>query len=205
MTHTEDTVFIVFEPDYCVRKEDEEARQEFIRAVNMESAGVENLDEVGDFLNDAAVKHQFEQEHAQYKAELKRHSAVGGDDEVTWPHVPPSTSSGSSGASGSDQLPGTQPKRVAAKGRSYAGDTDIVAPAKPTAPESTTPETARKSCWTCYISLQRPSDTVAATWFGWAGTPRIGGHGRRIRSGDPQHLSPEHTATALQLKALASY
>ena len=56
MTHTEDTLFLVFEPDYCGRQEDEEARLDFINAVNMESAGVESLDELGDFLNDAAVK-----------------------------------------------------------------------------------------------------------------------------------------------------
>ena len=93
MTHTEDTVFLVFEPDYCVRKEDEAARQEFIQAVNLESAGVENLSEVGDYINDAAVKQQFEKEHEQYKADLKTAGARTGAGEVTWPFVPPGKSS----------------------------------------------------------------------------------------------------------------
>ena len=65
MTHPEDTLFQMFEPDYCVRQEDEEARLDLIKAVNLESAGVESLDELGDFLNDAAVKQKYEAEHAQ--------------------------------------------------------------------------------------------------------------------------------------------
>ena len=169
MTHTEDTVFLVFEPDYCVRKEDEEARQEFIRAVNLESAGVENLSEVGDYINDPAVKQQFEKEHEQYKADLKTAAASWGAGEVTWPFVPPGESSGSTGASSSDQLPGLQPKRVAAFGRSYAGDTDIAAPTKSTAPQSVTPEDCSQELLDMLHILAEAKRNGCGdlVWFGW--------------------------------------
>ena len=43
MTHAEDTLFLVLEPDYCMRKEDEVARKEWLDAVRMESLNAGSL------------------------------------------------------------------------------------------------------------------------------------------------------------------
>ena len=60
MTHSSDTLFLVDEPDYTMRAEDEAARQQWQEAVEAEAYGLESLQNLGSIIQDSEVRENAE-------------------------------------------------------------------------------------------------------------------------------------------------
>ena len=59
MTHSPDTLFLVVEPDYIMRAEDEAARQQWHEADEAEAYGLESLENLGSIIQDSEVREKF--------------------------------------------------------------------------------------------------------------------------------------------------
>ena len=133
--HPEDTLFLVAEPDYTVRKEDEEARAELLEAVSDQSLGAHTLEEMLPRIGSDELRGDFEAKRKLYN-DLQAARCSG--EEVLWPYST-AASSGSSGEGpqpSSKPIPGqaTEPKAATGQKRSYSGERTVAAPQKPTKP-----------------------------------------------------------------------
>ena len=132
MTHTEDTLFLVLEPDYCMRKEDEMARKEWLDAVAMESLECGSLSDLQHIIGNDAVREEFIERLKQYKKDkADRPPSL----ETPWPAK--RSDAGSSRdkpkAGTADRAPGTRGKAQPGNRLYYSGDREIDSPTKPVA------------------------------------------------------------------------
>ena len=134
-THPDDALFIVVEPDFCCREEDEQARREWQEALLEESFQLDKEDHLPDLIDDESVRERFLVDQRNYNAKAEGTYKV---EEVLWPlqsssasgsgdTAPPNPNAKPSVGRGNDEASPSQSQQ-----KSYWGEREVEAPVKPT-------------------------------------------------------------------------